>query len=219
MKIYNIEQRTIEWHQLRAGKVTGTGLEKLLASEKAKETYFYEKLAERLSVVNKAEEEETPMARGIRLEEEAASVFAKKTGKKVDRVGFIQSGFNQNIGYSPDFIIRKGKKVEEDIAVKCLSSGKHVRAWLEKKIPDDYYAEVFQPFIANEDLKTLYMVFYDPRITVKPYHVIEVSRGEAEVMAKEYNEKLKIESLEDIKKIEIAFLKRIEDTLAKIVKI
>ena len=205
MKIFKIEQRTPEWHELRRGKVTGTGLKRVMGRKDTQDTYFYEVLAERLSTAGI--ESESAMDRGIRLEEEAIAFFEKKSGKLVERVGFIQSDFNVNIGCSPDGIIRKGKKYVESVEVKCLSSGNHVRAWLTGSVPDEYFPQVVQAFIVNKDLQTMHVVFYDPRIEVKPYHVIKVDRKDV------------AQHVEDYKKAQLEFLERVESTLSKLIKI
>lgn len=176
-----------------------------MGGAKAQDGYFYEILAEKLSTAGI--ETESAMDRGIRLEDEAVLAFEKKSGKKIERAGFVQSGFSKDVGYSPDGLIKKGKKYPEDVEVKCLSSANHVRAWLTGSVPDEYEAQVIQGFIANDDLKTRYIVFYDPRIEIKPYHVIKVEREDVE------------EQIESYKKAQIAFLKKIDETLAKIVKI
>ena len=207
MKILQAEQRSPEWFEARKGKITGTSLKKLLGRKDMQENLYYELLAERLSVSNKAEDNETDLARGVRLESEAVETFEAKTKKKVERVGFIQSDFNKNIGCSPDGLIKVKGKYSEQVECKCLSSGNHVRAWLEKKVPDEYMPQVIQSFIVNEDLKTMYVVFYDPRIAVKPYHVIEVSRDEIAEQAIEY------------KAAQIEFLKKVEEKLSTIIKI
>jgi hypothetical protein len=46
--------------------------------------------------------------------------------------------------------------------VKCLSSARHIEAWLTQEIPEEYEYQVTQYFIVNDKLKTLYFVFYDP---------------------------------------------------------
>ena len=217
MKILQAEQRSPEWFENRKGKITGTGLKKLLGTPKARESYFYEILAERLSTSNVIEDDEANMARGVRLEPEAVAEFEKRSKLKVESAGFVLSDFNRNVGYSPDGLLKKGAKYPEDVEVKCLTSANHVRAWLTKKIPDEYVPQAIHAFIVNPDLKKRHFVFYDPRITVKPYFVIEVSREDAEKMSVEY--KKDIQSLDYVRDMEIDFLKEIEDTLSKIIKI
>lgn len=207
MKIFYAEQRTSEWFELRKGKITGTGVKKLLGRKDTKENYFYDLLAQSMSTSNAAEDMESDLARGIRLESEAVEVFEKKAKKKVEKVGFIQSDFSRYIGCSPDGLIKKGKKYPEAIEVKCLSSANHVKAWLEGHVPEDYMPQVVQSFIVNEDLKVMHVVFYDPRISVKPYVVIDVLREDVEGLVETY------------KDIQLEMAKALEEKLLKLVKV
>ena len=204
MKILRMEQRTPEWFAARKGLVTGTGLRKIVGRKDSQESYFYEILAEKL-MVSDGSEGEAPMDRGVRLETEARQAFEKEVGKEVEEVGFVQAGAFSG-GYSPDGLIKKGKKYTEGLEVKCLGSGNHIRAWLTDQIPDEYMPQVLQAFIVNEDLKKMYVVFYDPRIKQHPLHIIELERKGIEMVIKEYKQK------------EIEFINRVEETLARIIK-
>lgn len=184
MRIHDIEQRTDEWFAIRHGRVTGTGLKNIVGSKLVRDNYFYEYLAERLST--ETNEEEKPLDRGVRLEDEAVAAFEKKTGKLVTKIGFTVCDKHDKIASSPDGLIKNGKVYNEAVEVKCLSSGKHVRAWLENAIPKEYYAQGIQYFIVNENLHTLYFVFYDPRITKHPLHIIELYRDDVQQDIEEY---------------------------------
>jgi len=62
---------------------------------------------------------------------------------------------------------------------------------LKKKVPKEYLEQVYQYFIVNTDLEKLYFVFYDPRVTVKPIHFVEIDREDVEdeiQFAKDYQE-------------------------------
>lgn len=206
MKIINVEQKTPEWLTARWGKVTGTGLKRVLGTPKASDQYFYEILAERLSVAE-PDDPEKAMDRGVRLESEAIAAFEKKSGKKVMPVGFIQADFDKNVGCSPDGLIKKGKKYTESVEIKCLSSANHVRAWIENQVPEDHMPQIIQAFIVNEDLKTMWFVMYDPRISVKPLIIFSVERKDIEGKIEEAKVKLK------------EFLARVEGEMSKRVKI
>jgi predicted phage-related endonuclease len=130
-------------------------------------------MAERLAI---EENEEDPMERGHRLEDEVIKKFEEETGKQVDKVGFITREDDDRIACSPDGLIKVGKKYKEAVECKCLSASRHLQAYFEKKIPSEYDFQVLQYFIVNEDLETLYFCFYDPRITVKPFFKLEVHR-------------------------------------------
>lgn len=203
MKTYDsVEQRTPEWEKLRLGKVTGTGLDRIVGSAKVRDTYFWELLAERLTVDDGSNE--TALQRGNRLEDEARQKIAEVLGKKIEITGFCESEENSYIGYSPDGLIKKGKKFTEDIEIKCPSSAKHVKYWQEDVIPEEYYAQIVQGFIVNPDLKKRYFVSYDPRIAVKPIWYKEITRDEL------------IDDIIDYKQKQVEFIDKVNEKLAEI---
>lgn len=172
-----------EWLLARRGKITGSRLKDIIVKRgTGRKIGFYELIAERLGI---APDGESPMDRGVRLESEAIERFVKETGKKVDTSLVIWTrDEDQSIAVSPDGFVGKTEAVE----AKCLASGRHLEAWLTQKVPDDYEFQALQYFIVNEKLKTLYFVFYDPRIPSKDYFVITVNRKDVEEQVKEYLE-------------------------------
>jgi putative phage-type endonuclease len=181
MKTLKYENRE-EWLAARRGKITGTRLKDIVVKRgTGRKLGFYELIAERLAI--EPDSEENPMDRGHRLEEEAIERFKEETGKKVDTtLKILQRDDNPNMAYSPDGTI--GKKA--DVEVKCLSSARHIEALLTQKVPDEYEFQVLQGFIVNDDLETRYIVFYDPRIPMKDYFVIEVKRADVAQQIEEY---------------------------------
>jgi len=165
-----------EWLNARRGKITGSRLKDIIVKRgTGQKIGFYELIAERLAIEPDTED---PMARGTRLEPEAIERFEKETGKKVDTSLVIWSREdNENIALSPDAFIGKTEAVE----CKCLSSARHLEAYLTQKIPSEYEYQKLQYFIVNDKLETLYFVFFDPRILSKPYFVIEVKRTDIEL--------------------------------------
>lgn len=147
------------------------------------------------------------MDRGTHLESQAIEFFEKITGKIVETVGFVESDTNRNIASSPDGLIKVKGKYREAAEIKCLSSANHLEAWMENAIPKDYFPQVVQYFIVNPDLKTLYFVLYDPRMTVRPMHVVTVERGEIAGKISEYEQK------------EIELLNEVENVLNKLIEI
>ena len=163
---------------------------------------FYQLLADRLSA-GEDMPDESPMERGTRLEPEAIEVFEKETDLVVDRdIGLCVSDENPNIAYSPDGVIIADYKIEEDVEVKCLSSARHLEAYFTQEIPKEYYPQMIQGFIVNPDLKKRYMVFYDPRIMVKPIHWIELKRSDVESDINFYREyqELVLQEVEELVK-------------------
>lgn len=175
MKTIVVNQNTEQLLESRKGKITGSKLGDIVVRRGTGEKIgFYELIAERLSV---EEEPEDPMERGHRLEDEARKAFEAKTGKTVStEIGMCLHDDNENIAVSPDGLIDNNGKWTEEVEIKCLSGAKHIKAYLEKEIPDEYTYQALQYFIVNNDLETLYFCFYDPRITVLPFHYIEIRR-------------------------------------------
>ena len=203
MIIHNVEQRSDEWKLLRKGRVTGTGLKRIVGTKTVRDNYFYEILAERLSVG--VPDDESAMMRGSRLEDEARQKYAEHIGKKIVVHGFLQSEENEFIGSSPDGYV-ESKKMDRACEIKCLSGANHIRAYLEKQIPKDYYPQGIQAFIVNDNLKQLDFVFYDPRMPDVEFFVLTLMRKEVE---------------EDIllyKQQEFQFLTEVEATLMSILK-
>ena len=119
---------------------------------------FYDLIAAKLGL---PPDDENPMARGSRLEKEAIARFEEENpGIKVDTSLIIWTrDENESIAISPDGII----DVESAIEAKCLSSARHIEAFLTKKIPAEYELQALQYFIVNDELETLHFIFYDPR--------------------------------------------------------
>jgi putative phage-type endonuclease len=172
-----------EWLAARRGKITGSRLKDIVVKRgTGKKIGFYELIAERLGI---APDEENAMERGSRLESEAIEHFVKETDKKVDTSLVIWTrDDNDNIAISPDGFIGKKEAVE----VKCLSSARHIEALITNQVPDEYQMQATQYFVVNDALKTLYFVFYDPRILSKPFFTIEVKREDKEEEITEYLE-------------------------------
>ncbi len=174
MKKYNnIEQKSDEWHQIRKGKITGTTLKDIMGTPKAREGAYYEIIAQRLTIGVESEYE-NPMDRGNRLEPDALTMFEFEMDKQVERTGFVENDNNSQIGYSPDGLI-VGRD-DEDVEVKCPGGKNYVKMWLTNKVPDEYYWQLVQAFIVNENLQKRYFVGYNPDISIHPIHIIEVTR-------------------------------------------
>ena len=176
-----------EWLQARKGKITGSRLADIIVKRgTGKKIGFYELIAERLSTDPEGLAfDETPMERGTRLEPEAMACFVEVTGKKVDTSLVMWSrDDNDSIAVSPDGFIGKLEAVE----TKCLSSAKHLKAYLTQQVPEDYEEQVTQYFIVNDQLRTLWLAFYDPRIPLLDFFFLEVKRADIEDDIEDYLE-------------------------------
>lgn len=148
-----------DWFEGRKGKFTGSKLKNIVVKRGTGEKIgFYETIAERIA---ENPDDENAMERGIRLEDEAVQKFTEKTGKQVDTSLVIWEREDRpDIAISPDGFIGKNEALE----IKCLSSAKHIEAYLTQTIPEEYEFQKLQYFIVNEELETLYFALYDPRM-------------------------------------------------------
>lgn len=175
----------------------------MLGSKTVRDGYLAEIIAERLSVDDG--QEESALDRGVRLESYAIQAFESETGKLVTPIGFVESSDSEFIALSPDGFIENNGVYDEAIEVKCLSAANHIQAWLKNEVPKDYYPQVIQYFIANDDLKTVYFVLYDPRVTMKPIHIIEIHRKDVE------------KDITDFRAEELKFINEVEEAINKLV--
>lgn len=174
MKVNKYEDRDA-WLAARRGKITGSRLKDVVTLRgNGKKIGYYELIAERLAV---PADDEDPMERGTRLEAEAMARFIQETGKEVDTSLVIwQREDDNNIAISPDGFIGTTEAVE----CKCLSSARHIEAYLTQKVPSEYDMQAIQYFIVNDELQTLHFAFYDPRLTVKDFFTITITREEVQ---------------------------------------
>lgn len=184
-----------EWLEARRGKITGTRLGSIVVKRgTGKKIGYYELIAERLA---DPADEENPMERGQRLEGEAIDRFEKETKKKVNRdLVILSRDDNDNISISPDGTIGETEAVE----VKCLASARHLEALLTDKVPSEHEFQTLQYFIVNDKLKKLNVIFYDPRIMVKDYFVLEIKREDVKADIEKYLE-YQIITLAEVEKI------------------
>lgn len=195
MKIKKFETED-QWLEARKGKVTGTKLKDIMPKKRGtgKRVGFYKILAERIATDDTGE---NPMERGKRLETEAIEKFEEKTGKEVNTdLVMWEREDNTNIALSPD-----GYMDKEAVEVKCLASYKHIRALLTETVPKDYKPQMIQYFLVNDDLETLYYVFYDPRMLDKKMFYLEIKREDIEDDIEWYEENLH-QGLEELKEAE-----------------
>lgn len=180
MKIYNFENEQ-DWLEARKTKITGSRLKDVITFRgTTKKQEYYELLAERLAL---PPTDENAMDRGLRLEADAIERFALETGKKVDSsLALWVRDDNESIAISPDGRIGKTEAIE----VKCLGSARHIEALLTGKVPGDYEYQALQYFIVNDELKTLYFAFYDPRLSVKDFFYFTINREDKAVEIEEY---------------------------------
>lgn len=177
MQVLKFES-TEQWLAEREARITGSKANKLYSKKDGKTRLegFYETAAARF-IIKSADG--SPMQMGHTNEPIALELFTQKTGIVLnhDKVMWVADN-NPYIAVSPD---GQGEEVDGKITVagecKSLSPAKHLRAFVEKKIPDDYDEQIDQYFIVNEHLETLYFIMYQPMLPCA-FIYFTIHRGE-----------------------------------------
>lgn len=191
----------IEWLQARKTKITGSKLKDIVILRGTEDKKgFYELVAERLATPRP--DGENVMQRGKNLEKEAVCILESELGKTFnkDLVMWIKED-NESIAISPDAYT---KELTEAVEVKCLCSADHIKAVIKNEYPDEYKFQVYQYFIVNDKLETLYFVIYDPSLSVKQFIYFIVDREDIK------------DEIEKYLQYEIDTLKRVNDEVNKL---
>ena len=137
-------QGSMEWFQMRAGKVTASEISNLVTplgkvkTGDGPKTYLMEKIAESWtgSPIDGFSSWDTEQ--GQFLEEKARPAFILETGLDVEQIGFVESDDGKT-GCSPDGLI-VGKEI--GLEIKCPKLENHIRYLIDGKLPSDYIAQV-----------------------------------------------------------------------------
>jgi putative phage-type endonuclease len=139
MIICTAEQRTAEWHQDRAGRLTGSVAADMLASPstQAHQGLLARLVAERLTETPELDSYmNADMQRGIDLEPEARKTYEVMTGNIVEEVGFIQHD-KYLAGCSVDGLLSDGI-----IEIKCPRPSGHLATKKAGAVPSKYIPQI-----------------------------------------------------------------------------
>jgi len=153
----DIEQGSLEWFEIKWGKIGGTLSKGLFVNS---DTLFIDILSQRLEDFEPSDSfQSEAMERGNELEPFAIEYAEKYSGVKFNSVGWIQSEDNELLGLSPDGITE-----DETIAVetKCLGRKKHIEVLLKDEIPLEYIQQCIHYFTVNPKLEKLYFCAFRP---------------------------------------------------------
>lgn len=142
--IHDVEQGSLEWHELRKGKYTGSTAMRLLQGKPLPPYSEFQG--------NKHTK------RGHILEQLAIREYERETGESVLRPGFITNSAYPKAGYSPDGIV--GDTLLE---VKCLNGERHEKLASGEisEIPLEYLCQIYFGMVICE-LPNAKLLAYNP---------------------------------------------------------
>lgn len=141
MRIFEMEQRSVEWYKVRCGVPTASEFDKIITTKGAISTqrkkYLYQLAGERLGGVVDETYQSFAMQQGVLKEGEARNLYNIASGDEVKQVGFCLSD-DGKYGCSPDGLVGEDGAYE----VKCPLIHTHIGYLIENDVPTDYYTQV-----------------------------------------------------------------------------
>lgn len=160
----NIVQRTPEWFAVRAGKVTASRINDVMATLKSggeaatRKNYRAQLVCERLTGAVQESFTNAAMQWGTDNEPHARSAYEFIYDRKVDEVGFIDHHTIKMAGASPDGLIGDGL-----VEIKCPNTATHIEWMLAGVVPSEHQNQMlWQMDCANGMFCDF--VSYDPRL-------------------------------------------------------
>uniref|UniRef100_A0A6H1ZFG2 Putative exonuclease n=1 Tax=viral metagenome TaxID=1070528 RepID=A0A6H1ZFG2_9ZZZZ len=140
MIILDLEQRSPEWYQAKAGLPSASDFDKILTLKgepsKSRQKYLYQLAGEKIIGVKEATYQSFAMQRGVELEAEARNYY-ELLYDSVQEVGLCLAD-NKLYGCSPDGLVGEDGGLE----VKCPSLAVHIEYLLKGGLPSDYFQQV-----------------------------------------------------------------------------
>ena len=175
MRIFNMQQGSLEWAKLRCGKITMSRAKDLLTGGKGitRMNYIFDVVAERLSGEPIDGYYGIDMERGNFLEEWAINALQEHLNVDVQTIGFVCLDKDDRIGCSPDGLI-EGYKA--GVEIKCPKPRQHIKNALYDGF-NDYAAQVQgQMWICEKD--HWYLASFCPWVKQMPLHVLRLERND-----------------------------------------
>lgn len=154
---FDIQQGSIEWHELRNAKIGGSTSKGLFVKS---DTLLIELLSESIEEFELEDSYSSDdMLRGQELEPIAREKASKLLGIDFVECGWLQCEENYLLGISPDGITID---LTETIEIKCPAKKKHTQTILSNEIPSDNIFQCLHYFTVNPHLQKLHFVSYRP---------------------------------------------------------
>lgn len=166
-----VEQGSREWHELRAGRITGSEFWRALGGGKDRETYKRELAFERLSGTPVHEVNSPSLRWGSEIERFARTAYELRTGNFVDRASFITHPVYPFAGASLDGTIDADGAIE----IKSPhSEAIHIETW-ENGMPGEHMSQV-QGGMWVTGRQWVDFISFDPRMQRSEKHRLYIQR-------------------------------------------
>lgn len=183
MKVLDLPQGSVEWRAARAGRVTASRIEDVLAKIKtgeaaARRDYRAQLVAEIL--VGEPQENgyvNAEMLWGTEQEPIARSAYEIKRKTWVQEVGFVLHSTIERSGCSPDGLVGKDGLLE----IKCPKTATHLQYLMDDAVPSKYQPQMMWQ-MACAGRAWCDFVSFDPRLPEKmQLLVVRLPRDDARI--------------------------------------
>lgn len=170
--VEGIDQGSIEWLNLRLGKVTASKMKDVLtngkgtAPSKTAESYMMDLVCERLTGEIKPMFENDAMAWGTATEPQARAMYELRSGNDVKEIAFVEA--NEYLGISPDGFVGDDGLLE----IKCPNTKTQLYRALSNNYSKDYKAQIqCQLWVCGREWCDF--LSFDPRLDVDASYLLE----------------------------------------------
>lgn len=162
----DLKQRSIEWHEMKWGKIGGTLSKGLFVKS---DTLLIDIMSQRIEDFEPEDGfTSLAMGRGQDLEPFARRYLIEYSGIEFVESGWLQSEENELLGISPDGITDDNTIACE---IKCLARKKHLEILLSNDIPNEHINQLIHYFTVNPKLEKLHFIAFRPEA---PKHFIKI---------------------------------------------
>lgn len=180
IKYYNdIEQKTIEWHELRLGKMSASKIHSIVDVKKKMQLKSNSVVLGAVASViaeictgfsNDTDYVSESMEWGN--ENEDGAIAMVKTDECF-QTGGVTNSYYELFWLSPDLLSTK-----KGYEIKCFSSKVYAETVIQNKIPAKHLPQVLAYMVIMPKLESVDFVLYDPRYAKKNHHVINAKRSD-----------------------------------------
>jgi putative phage-type endonuclease len=194
MTSFDIEQRSLEWHLMRVGKISASNIPRMMdrtmkGLPTAEATNFkWQLIVERLSGAPTVIFQNDAMRHGVEQEPIAKAFFTTLYDVQVDEVGLIQHPTLDFVVCSPDGHLG----TDEMLEIKCLTSKNHIEVLLNKAPLEPHVIQCqAQLWISGRSLNRL--MYFDPRLPAEYQHKVFYLERDEEMIKKIEDEAIKLD--------------------------
>ncbi len=165
-----IKQNTIEWHEVRWGKIGGTLAKGLYIKT---DTLMLDLLSQQCEDFEPTDDYKNEhMQRGHDMQPFAQDFLEKYTGLKFENPAWLQYSRTSILGLSPDGLTKDHKVGAE---IKCFARKRHAEILLADEIPKDILPQLLQYFVVNPKCEKVYFISFRPENKVRNSFVRELT--------------------------------------------